>query len=311
MRREYITSAGTMRLLSWHNTRHGFEPHFHDLLFLGVILEGVCRFQSLGRWYEALPGDVVVIPAFTEHAAFCNKQTRYRALYLKEQEFVDMLRKGEHQHGQWRANVSVIKEGDRSKRLAAAMQERNLSEIQEAVVALMRDHADVLSSAPPQRGPVIQLLDAMVDAARLHLPVAAIADRFGYTPFAFSRLFQKHVGMRAVFFRNQIRLLFAEEQLLSGDPVSAVAACWGYADQTGIATLITQAGQRATGVTTACMSCTTYLAVAIGAVVGGSLLKAYGFTVLSWAAAMCVLLSSAILIRHMRVVAQPVPPEYD
>lgn len=40
MRKEYIASAGTMRLLSWHNTRHSFEPHFHDLLFLGVIIEG-------------------------------------------------------------------------------------------------------------------------------------------------------------------------------------------------------------------------------------------------------------------------------
>ena len=231
MRKEYIASAGTMRLLSWHNTKHSFEPHFHDLLFLGVILEGACHFQSLGRWYEALPGDVVVIPAFTEHAAFCNKQTRYRALYLKEQEFVNVLRKGEHQRGLWRANVSVIKVGDRSKKLATAMQECNLSEIQEVVVALMGDDGDVLFPVSPLRDPVIQLLDSMADAARLHLPVAAIADRLGYTPFAFSRLFQRHVGMRAVFFRNQMRLLFAEEQLLSGDPVSIVAACWGYADQ--------------------------------------------------------------------------------
>ncbi len=77
----------------------------------------------------------------------------------------------------------------------------------------------------------IELLDSMVDAARLQLPVGAVADRLGHTPYAFSRLFQRHVGMRAVFFRNQMRLLFAEEQLLGGDPACTVAACWGYADQ--------------------------------------------------------------------------------
>jgi len=81
--------------------------------------------------------------------------------------------------------------------------------------------------------------------------------------------------------------------------------------QTGIAALITQAGRRATGVATACMSCTTYLAVAIGAMAGGSLLEAYGFTALSWAAAMCVIFSSGILIRNERAIARPVPPQFD
>src|SRR5690606_21067142 len=102
----------TMRRLSWHHTRHSFEPHFHDLLFLGVILDGACHFQAQGHGYEALPGDVVVIPAFTEHAAFCDKDTRYRAVYLKEQAFVEMLGKANDQPGVWRANVSVIKAGE-------------------------------------------------------------------------------------------------------------------------------------------------------------------------------------------------------
>ncbi len=81
--------------------------------------------------------------------------------------------------------------------------------------------------------------------------------------------------------------------------------------QTGIATLITQAGKRTTGLATACMSCTTYLAVAIGAVAAGSLLQAHGFTALCWAAAICVVLSSAILIRNMRALGWPMPPQYD
>lgn len=70
--------------------------------------------------------------------------------------------------------------------------------------------------------------------------------------------------------------------------------------QTAIATLMTQAGQKARGVATACMSCTTYLAVAIGAVLGARLLEESGFTTLSWAAAICVFFSSGILICNAR-----------
>ncbi len=90
-------------------------------------------------------------------------------------------------------------------------------------------------------------------------------------------------------------------------PVTAnaalLAACmlaWGLLQgltQTAMATLLTQAGGSARSFATACMSCTTYLAVAVGASGGGVLLQAHGFTALSWAGALCALTASLILYR--------------
>lgn len=82
-----------------------------------------------------------------------------------------------------------------------------------------------------------------------------------------------------------------------------LAACmlaWGLLQgltQTAVATLLTQAGGSARSFATACMSCTTYLAVAMGASGGGVLLQAHGFTALSWAGALCALTASLILHR--------------
>jgi MFS transporter, DHA1 family, inner membrane transport protein len=67
--------------------------------------------------------------------------------------------------------------------------------------------------------------------------------------------------------------------------------------QTAMATLLTQVKGSTRSFMTACMSCTTYLAVAIGAALGGMLLEKYGFATLSWSGAICVLLSSLILHR--------------
>lgn len=67
--------------------------------------------------------------------------------------------------------------------------------------------------------------------------------------------------------------------------------------QTALATLITQAGAQARGFSTACMSCTTYLAVAAGAAAGGTLMETLGFTALCLGGAICALLSSLLLLR--------------
>lgn len=82
-----------------------------------------------------------------------------------------------------------------------------------------------------------------------------------------------------------------------------LASCmltWGLLQgltQTAMTTLLTQAGGSARSFATACMSCTTYLAVSAGASGGGVLLQAHGFTTLSWAGALCALTAGLILHR--------------
>lgn len=84
---------------------------------------------------------------------------------------------------------------------------------------------------------------------------------------------------------------------------AGLAACmlvWGVLQgltQTALATLLTQVGGRARSFATACMSCTTYLAVAVGAGGGGALLKVVGFSGLAWAGGGCALIACLLLRR--------------
>lgn len=219
------------RNLSWRSGQHCFDPHFHDQLFLGVILHGECRFQSLGRTYVAQAGDVVVIPAFVPHSAHCDAHTRYRALYLDEHAFVGMLPNHSGKDGVWRANVSVTYDPKQAWRLAMALQESHGTALSEAVATFMHGRADIASQRPLLDDAGHQLRYMVAAAAQQQLPMSAVADQLGCSPSAFSRLFHQQVGMRAVFFRNQVRLLSAEDRLLAGLPISEVAADCGYADQ--------------------------------------------------------------------------------
>ncbi len=97
-------------------------------------------------------------------------------------------------------------------------------------------------------------------------------------------------------------LVFAALPPATGS-ATLLATCmlaWGLLQgltQTAVATLLTQAGGSSRSFATACMSCTTYLAVAAGAFGGGMLLDAHGFTALSWTGAGCVLTASLVLYR--------------
>ncbi len=221
------------RTLTWRSGQHRFEPHFHDQLFLGVILHGECQFQSLDRSYVAQAGDVVVIPAFVPHTACCDPNTCYRALYLEEKSFFGLMppTRSMGLDGTWRANVSIIRDTYLARRLDIALQDSQAPRLREVIAAIIHGHADIASKQPPTEDTGYQLRKMVAAAARQQLSMADVAEQLGCSPSAFSRLFHQQVGMRAVFFRNQLRLLTAEDQLLEGHSICDVATACGFADQ--------------------------------------------------------------------------------
>ncbi|CAB5671439.1 Purine efflux pump PbuE [Delftia tsuruhatensis] len=70
--------------------------------------------------------------------------------------------------------------------------------------------------------------------------------------------------------------------------------------QTSTATLVSQTAQRARGFTMACLSCTTYLAVAVGSAVGAWTLAGYGFGALTLSATLCGALACLLLWSTLR-----------
>lgn len=228
---EEFSYAKQPRSFSWCNGLHKFEQHFHDQLFIGVITRGECCFTALGRTYLARVGDVVVIPAFVPHAAHCNMHARYRAAYLDEEIFLNWVSHGHFDGDGLRANVSVSHDPIQANNLAVALDSGDGIAVRQAVTQFLNGRTGMASPCLPRGEAEVVLRRTVSAAAKLQRPMATIAAQFGCSPSAFSRLFIQQVGMRAVFFRNQFRLLDAEDRLLEGGGISEIALDCGYSDQ--------------------------------------------------------------------------------
>ena len=234
------TPAGSARALRWDIGAHRFEPHFHEQFFVAAITRGECHFDCAGQACTARQGDLVVIAPFQVHQALSSAGTRYQALYLAESDLwapssqPDLApppRPLAEPGWVWRGEP-VLPAHPLAWPLAQALDRQDLGS------ALRMVHA-VLGSGqgrvPHCRLPPHPLqrpeLRAWLEATQSQPTLAQGARGLQLSPTAFSRAFQHTFGMRAVFFRNQMRLQQAEDLLLQSIPAGQVAAHCGYADQ--------------------------------------------------------------------------------
>lgn len=230
------------RTLRWDIGAHRFEPHFHEHFFVAAITRGECRFHCAGQAYTARQGDLVVIAPFQIHQALSSEGSRYQALYLAESDLWPpalqpttaparrppaLARPGLA----WRGDP-VLPAHPLAMPWAQALDRQDLG-------AAVRMAHTVLGSGlgwarrrslpphPLQRPE----LRAWLEATQSQPTLALGAQDLQLSPAAFSRAFRHTFGMRAVFFRNQMRLQQAEDLLLQALPAGQVAAHCGYADQ--------------------------------------------------------------------------------
>ncbi|MBV8617820.1 MAG: helix-turn-helix domain-containing protein [Curvibacter sp.] len=228
------------RTLRWDIGAHRFEPHFHAHFFVAAITQGECHFQCSGQAYTARRGDLVVIAPFQIHQALSSEGTRYLALYLAESELEPMAPQSASpcqppptaSPGPACWGEPVLPAHPLAMPLAQALDRQDLG------AAVRMAHA-VLGSGPgwarrcgqpphPFQRPELRV---WLEATQSRPTLAQGAQGLQLSPAAFSRVFRHTFGMRAVFFRNQMRLQQAENLLLQAIPVGQVAAHCGYADQ--------------------------------------------------------------------------------
>lgn len=219
------------KTLHWRDRAHRFEPHFHTQFFIGVILHGECHFLCGGTAHVARAGDLVLIPPFEVHSAKCGIGTQYRAMYISES-LLDLLTPQWHSGPgkYWHSDV-VVSNSPFAPSLVEALDAKDIEAIRLIVGAILDCY-----TRPPQSislSPALgqHILRVMREAVEKRLPIADVATNLHLSAESFSRSFHKSFGMRAVFFRNQLRLRKAEDQLFFGTAASIVAAESGYADQ--------------------------------------------------------------------------------
>lgn len=217
--------------LSWENHSHSFEPHFHDQLFLGVILHGECEFSASGKTHLARKNDIVIIPPFMTHSARCSKNTRYFGFYLDEQEFISRTAsqaKYLHTH---QTNLAVTHAGLAAKEVVDSIITQKNSKLEKLLPEIFGANSYLISQTNHENQKSLSLLCRFIEKSKDNLPINEIAQSLHLHPEKFSRLFHRSLGMRAVYFRNQIRILLAEQQIIDKERISIVAANRGYADQ--------------------------------------------------------------------------------
>lgn len=232
--------AGHARTLRWDIGAHRFEPHFHEHFFVAAITRGECHFDCAGQACTARQGDLVVIAPFQIHQALSSEGSRYQALYLAESDLGPPAPQPapEHQPSPLTSPAlawwgePVLPAHPLAMALAQALDRQDLgAAVRMAQTVLGTGLGWARRSGLPPHPLQRPELRAWRDATHSQPTLALGARGLQLSPAAFSRAFHHTFGMRAVFFRNQMRLQQAEDLLLQAVPAGQVAAHCGYADQ--------------------------------------------------------------------------------
>ena len=234
------------RTLRWDIGAHRFEPHFHEQFFVAAITQGTCHFQCAGQAHTAHRGDLVVIAPFEIHQALSSEGACYQALYLAESDLrpPPLLPMPAPAHRTppaapatapaglaWRGDP-VLPAHPLAMPLAQALDRQDLgAAVHMARTVLGSGSGWAQHSHRPPHPLQRPELRAWLEATQSQPTLALGAQGLQLSPTAFSRAFRHTFGMRAVFFRNQMRLQQAEDLLLQAMPAGQVAAHCGYADQ--------------------------------------------------------------------------------
>lgn len=234
-----------MEALTLHLVEHGFRPHTHDVLMLGLIEAGTKGFERERETHVAPTGSVSVVNPGELHTGrrIAGEELRYRALYVP----TPILAEAAAPFGSGRAGYPEFRGGvvvdpdvytalvlaheaitGRAPRLA---QDELLFQ---ALGLLSGRHAAWTSPvperlvAPPAVG---RAREFVAERFTEELPVAAVAAVAGLSQYHLMRQFRRHVGMPLHAYQVQLRIEHAKRMLADGVAVAEVALATGFADQ--------------------------------------------------------------------------------
>ena len=212
------------KVLHWKDRSHRFAPHFHTEFYACAIVRGRCEFMCGGRAYAAAAGDLVLVDPFEVDTAGCSPEVEYRAVYFDDVPGAPWLS----------FTRTVVPASPLARRLAQVLGGPLRGEDLDACLQ------DILQAHAVRKEPDedLQLFRRRVEDAleEIHAeegvaPIARLAARLGMSAQHFSRTFHRVFGVPPVFFRNQLRLHRAEQQLRRGRRPAQVAAECGFSDQ--------------------------------------------------------------------------------
>lgn len=245
---------GGVELLHAHYIEQCFAPHVHEGFVLGVVEQGVHRFQHRGISHLAPVGSMILINPDELHSCSRGDEHgwRYRAFYPEAAQLTCVLAELGVGHGgvpgfadsllhdpllgQTFANVHRLLESQ-----ASALQQQTAW--REAILQLFQRHARIPQVAAPGREPQAVARAKELLASQLAEPpsLEQLAAAVNLSPFHFARVFRRATGLPPHAWLKQRRLQQARVLLRSGCTPLSVAMQLGFADQSHLTRQFKQA----------------------------------------------------------------------
>ena len=241
----HAADIGDLELLKANYITHTFSRHTHTGYVIGTIERGVEVYDYRGETHFALPGDIVLINPDMVHTGHAGAESgwAYRVFYPS----IDLIKGLAEDIGQKAEDMpyfkaTVIKDAELSRDIKALHQvlEHSASRLErqtwfnQVMSRLLLKHA----GNPPRVKPLQRERKALEKAvAYIHdtlgesISLEELSTQVGLSPFYFSRIFTRQMGLPPHAYRKQLRILKAKQLLLNKLPIAQVAQETGFADQ--------------------------------------------------------------------------------
>jgi AraC-like DNA-binding protein len=241
---QYRSLGDGVELLEASFAVHVYERHIHDTYAIGVTRRGVQRFWCGGSTHDSVPGNVIVIPPGEAHdgESGVDGGYTYRMFYVAIDRMTELVSAAFDRPASSLKlrRACLLSEPGLARELDAAWeamsaQPGSLAADESFDRAFARLDLRHDQSAARERRVDERALMRVRDYLSVHLheqvrldDLAAIASM---SRFRLTRQFQRAYGLPVHAFHLHLKLVEAKRRLRLGDPIAAVAADLGFADQ--------------------------------------------------------------------------------
>lgn len=226
-------------------TDHVYSPHWHDSYTVSAIEYGAERYDYRGARFVAEAGSLPIISPGEIHTGSSGAEAGWqcRTFYLPIEFLQDLAVDAGFPNDivPW-FGKDVIRDPDLVNRMLLA--HRLLEDgrdnfaaeyaLLDAISTLLRRHAQIpppAGRAGADQARVERMKARMLDDIGSPISLSELAEAVGLSKFYAARLFTREVGIAPHAWRNQMRILRAQDAMRAGMSAAEVATASGFTDQ--------------------------------------------------------------------------------
>ena len=219
------------------------DPHFHDTYTIGLLRKGRVRLTCDDQVFMAEPGDIFLVHPYEVHGggntcepAECD--ILYPTMDLMAEATGVALYNGNYPYfasplfKKSKSTAHLFKCIDRASAMPSVfLPETGICEVLRDVFGPYVQGTRRLKLMGGERPSVYMAFEAMLQQFESMRGAADITEQLGVSPYHFSRIFHKAVGVPPSVFLRQLRVAKARALITNGEALADVAVDAGFFDQ--------------------------------------------------------------------------------